>query len=96
MSELSRLMEREGRKACKQQSRAGKPLLLTGREKEVLRLVAVGRSNKEIAVELRISVKTVEKHRQQVLNKLGVSGIAPVVHYALSHGYANNMYAEVA
>jgi len=49
---------------------------LTLREREVLQLIAEGRLNKQIAAELCISVKTVEKHRQQVMNKLNIHDIA--------------------
>ena len=56
---------------------------LTSRETEVLQLIADGFSNKEIGVELGISVKTVEKHRQQVMNKLGIHETAGLTRYAL-------------
>src|SRR6266478_941901 len=46
--------------------------LLTAREAEVLQLIAEGKANKHIAVELSISIKTVEKHRQQLMNKLNI------------------------
>jgi DNA-binding NarL/FixJ family response regulator len=49
----------------------------------VLQLIADGFSNKEIGVELGISVKTVEKHRQQVMNKLGIHETAGLTRYAL-------------
>ena len=47
--------------------------LLTSREAEVLQLIAEGKPNKQIAAELCISIKTVEKHRQQVMNKLSTT-----------------------
>jgi len=56
---------------------------LTTRETEVLQLIADGYSNKEIGAELGISVKTVEKHRQQVMNKLGIHETAGLTRYAL-------------
>ena len=59
---------------------------LTAREIEVLELIAGGRSNKEAAVELGISIKTVEKHRQQVMNKLNIHEVAGLTRYALSQG----------
>ena len=59
---------------------------LTGRESEVLRLIADGFANKQIASELGISIKTVEKHRQQVMNKLNIHDIAGLTRYALSTG----------
>jgi DNA-binding NarL/FixJ family response regulator len=60
--------------------------LLTPREAEVLQLIAEGRANKQIAAELSISIKTVEKHRQQVMNKLNIHDIAGLTRYALSKG----------
>lgn len=59
---------------------------LTSREAEVLQLIAEGLSNKQIASELGISVKTVEKHRQQVMNKVGIHEIAGLTRYAISKG----------
>lgn len=59
---------------------------LTSRESEVLQLVAEGKVNKQIAGELCISVKTVEKHRQQVMNKLNIHDIAGLTRYAISKG----------
>jgi DNA-binding NarL/FixJ family response regulator len=56
---------------------------LTTRETEVLQLIADGFSNKEIGSELGISVKTVEKHRQQVMNKLGIHETAGLTRYAM-------------
>ena len=59
---------------------------LTSRELEVLQLIAEGFSNKQIAAELAISIKTVEKHRQQVMNKLNIHDVAGLTRYALSKG----------
>src|SRR4029079_5041312 len=59
---------------------------LTSREAEVLQLIAEGFSNKQIASELNISIKTVEKHRQQVMNKLNIHDVAGLTRYALSKG----------
>ena len=62
---------------------------LTAREREVLRLVAQGRSNDEIAAELVLSVRTVESHIASIYGKVGVSGRAAraaATAYALSHG----------
>jgi DNA-binding NarL/FixJ family response regulator len=60
--------------------------LLTSREMEVLQLIAEGKPNKQIAAELCISIKTVEKHRQQVMNKLDIHDIAGLTRYAISRG----------
>jgi DNA-binding NarL/FixJ family response regulator len=59
---------------------------LTTREAEVLQLIAEGFSNKQIAAELSISIKTVEKHRQQVMNKLNIHDVAGLTRYAISKG----------
>lgn len=56
---------------------------LTTREREVLQLLAEGRSNKEVAVRLRISVKTVETHRTNLMRKLDVHSISEIIHYAV-------------
>jgi DNA-binding NarL/FixJ family response regulator len=60
---------------------------LTSRETEVLQLVAEGLANKQIAAELNISIKTVEKHRQQAMNKLNIHDIAGLTRYAISRGW---------
>jgi two-component system response regulator NreC len=59
---------------------------LSGREKEVLTRVAGGLTNKEIAHELRISVKTVETYRSRFVEKLGLRSRAEVVRYAIDTG----------
>jgi DNA-binding NarL/FixJ family response regulator len=69
---------------------------LTTREAEVLQLIAEGFSNKQIAGELTISIKTVEKHRQQVMNKLGIHDVAGLTRYAISKGMVErNLSASV-
>jgi DNA-binding NarL/FixJ family response regulator len=57
---------------------------LTSRETEVLRLIARGLRNKQVAAQLGISAKTVEKHRQQVMNKLNIHDVAGLTRYAIS------------
>jgi DNA-binding NarL/FixJ family response regulator len=59
---------------------------LTSREQEVLQLVAEGQVNKQIAVTLGLGMKTVEKHRQQLMDKLNLHNIAGLTRYALAHG----------
>lgn len=61
---------------------------VTGRELEVWRLVALGRSTKEIAAELGIAPKTVEKHREKVYLKIGggANHVVALVHKAVRHG----------
>ncbi|MEW6214284.1 MAG: response regulator transcription factor [Nitrospirota bacterium] len=62
---------------------------LTTREKEVLKLVAEGKSNKEIADLLFISIRTVEHHRANIKEKLNLKKTADVIKYAISKGYAS-------
>ncbi|HUR45648.1 MAG TPA: response regulator transcription factor [Candidatus Saccharimonadales bacterium] len=59
---------------------------LTTREAEVLQLIAEGYANKQIAAELGISIKTVEKHRQQVMNKLNIHDVAGLTRHAIQKG----------
>ena len=58
---------------------------LTGREAEVLRLLALGHTNPEIAELLSVSVRTVESHRAHIQTKTGRSSRAELVRYALDH-----------
>lgn len=78
------------RDRCREAFANGQPVRknveLTSREAEVLQLIAEGYSNKQIAAELSISIKTVEKHRQQVMNKLNIHDVAGLTRYALSKG----------
>lgn len=63
-----------------------KTLNLTSREMEILQLVAEGSGNKEIAKELSIGIKTVEKHREHLMAKLGLHDTAGLTRYAISAG----------
>jgi DNA-binding NarL/FixJ family response regulator len=60
---------------------------ISDRESEVLRLVAVGHSNKEIADRLTISVKTVEVHKANAMRKLGLTGRVDVIRYGVLQGW---------
>ncbi len=72
--------------------KGGKPLnrkaavRLTSREREVLQLVAEGKGNKQMASDLCISIKTVEKHRQQAMDKLNIHDVAGLTRYAIAQG----------
>jgi DNA-binding NarL/FixJ family response regulator len=59
---------------------------LSSREIEVLQLIARGKLNKQAASELSISIKTVEKHRENLMKKLGIHGIACLTHFAIYAG----------
>jgi DNA-binding NarL/FixJ family response regulator len=80
-----RLHEQTCRSATGETVRAS-DMELTSREIEVLQLIAEGFANKQIASELGLSVKTVEKHRQSVMNKLNIHDTAGLVRHAVAKG----------
>jgi DNA-binding NarL/FixJ family response regulator len=59
---------------------------LTAREREVLQLLAEGKSKKQVALQLNMSVKTVETHRQNIMEKLDIYSIAELTKYAIREG----------
>ena len=63
-----------------------KAVPLTSREMEVLQLIAEGKANKETASELGIGIKTVEKHREHIMQKLDIHDTAGLTRYAISAG----------
>ncbi|HTS04066.1 MAG TPA: response regulator transcription factor [Candidatus Eisenbacteria bacterium] len=63
---------------------AGDPL--TSREREVIQLLAEGRTSKEVAVTLNLSVKTAETHRTNLMRKLGLHSVADLTRYAVRNG----------
>ncbi|MFT3788413.1 MAG: response regulator transcription factor [Tepidisphaeraceae bacterium] len=67
---------------------------LTHREMEIVRLVADGHSMKKIAMQLGISVKTVETHRRNVMTKLSIESVADLTKYAIRHGLVDFDLAE--
>ncbi|NEX60408.1 response regulator transcription factor [Noviherbaspirillum galbum] len=60
-------------------------MLLTPREREVLHRIATGKSNKHIAREMDLSVRTIETHRLNIKRKLGIEGQADLIRFALEH-----------
>jgi DNA-binding NarL/FixJ family response regulator len=62
---------------------------LTNREVEILRLIVGGKSNKEIAVDLGLSVNTVAVHRANIMENLGIHNTAELVVYAIKNGLVN-------
>ncbi len=60
---------------------------ITDRESEVLRLIAWGYSNKEIAQRLNVSVKTIEAHKNNTMKKMGMTGRIDIVRYAILQGW---------
>jgi DNA-binding NarL/FixJ family response regulator len=59
---------------------------LTSRQTQILRLIAMGLSSKEIARDLDLSIKTVETHRTQIMDRLGIRDLAGLVRYAIRTG----------
>jgi len=84
------ISKRLGELREKSMGRGNKPrkgaVSLTSREREVLQLIAEGMGNKQTAAELGISIKTVEKHRQHLMSKLGIHDTAGLTRYAISAG----------
>jgi DNA-binding NarL/FixJ family response regulator len=62
------------------------PSTLTAREREVLQLIAEGKSTKEIAYSFNLSVKTIEAHRQRIMDKLNIHNVAELTKYAIREG----------
>jgi DNA-binding NarL/FixJ family response regulator len=88
---ISRRQERIHPQASGRRGRVtNKDMLLTTREMEVLQLIAEGKANKEIAAELGIGIKTVEKHREHLMEKLDIHDIAGLTRYAISAGIIEN------
>jgi len=69
---------------------------LTAREREVLQLIAEGKSTKVIAMELCLSGKTIEWHRSRIMKKLGIESIAGLVRYAMAEGLTSTDLTPLA
>jgi DNA-binding NarL/FixJ family response regulator len=63
--------------------------VLSNREREVLQLLAEGKSTKQMALRLHISVKTVETHRRQIMEKLDIHSVAELTKYAIRKGFTS-------
>jgi DNA-binding NarL/FixJ family response regulator len=83
---VSRLLLEDYMRQLKQRGLQDSYHLLTDREKQVLQLLAEGRSNKEVAVVLDVGVSTVETHRANLMQKLGLHNTAEIVLYAVRKG----------
>lgn len=83
---ITRRLRRRGKISPVAGAMKAPDLKLTSREQEVLQLIAEGKANKETADILHISIKTVEKHRHQVMRKLDLPNTAGITRYAISHG----------
>ena len=78
-----------GRRDPGPQGKRPQPGNLTSRQAEVLRLVAAGLSNKQIAAELFLSTATVERHLATVYRNLGLAGRVEAARFAIKHGIAD-------
>ncbi len=85
--QISRRLLRQTRSAFQARAESS-PLSpsLTAREHDVLKLIAEGKPNKQIAADLGISIKTVEKHRQSLMDKLHIHEAASLTRYAIAKG----------
>jgi DNA-binding NarL/FixJ family response regulator len=77
------VLQSYGKKGLPEESSGEPPLLLSPREREIIQLLAEGKSNNEVAEVLYISAKTVETHRAHIMEKLNLHSIAELVHYAI-------------
>jgi len=90
-SSVSRRLDRLNPQASDRAGRLDKKTVqLTSREMEVLQLIAEGKANKETAAELGIGIKTVEKHREHLMEKLDIHDTAGLTRYAISAGIIEN------
>lgn len=76
--------------APKPQERKIHPDLLTKREREILSLVAEGHTNRHVAKLLSLSIKTVEKHRSNLMKKLDLHNVSGLISFAIGHGLISN------
>ena len=83
----SQLRARDARAPTDDPGRTRRPPSVSEREQQVLRMMAVGHSNKEIAEALGITIKTVEVHKANAMRKLKLRGRIDVVRYAILHGW---------
>jgi DNA-binding NarL/FixJ family response regulator len=81
-----RLQDRSQKSAAQRRPSQKSGNRLSSREREVLQLIAEGKANKQIAAELGVSFKTVDKHRQHLMAKLNIHDTAGLTRYAISSG----------
>lgn len=82
--DIAHLLVEHGRK--RERAAVGEPVVLSAREREITQLFAEGHSTREIAERLHVSVKTVGTHREHIMGKLGIQGIARLTRYAIREG----------
>jgi DNA-binding NarL/FixJ family response regulator len=84
---VARRLQRKNQKSLNRKGQLKtKAVQLSSREMEVLQLIAEGAANKQIADELKISIKTVEKHREHLMQKLDIHDTASLTRYAIAAG----------
>lgn len=83
---LEGYLDRGIREVRREVSEADSCDVLTGREREVIQLLAEGKTSKEVAVTLNLSVKTAETHRTNLMRKLGLHSVADLTRYAVRNG----------
>jgi DNA-binding NarL/FixJ family response regulator len=85
---ISTILLRDYVQAARQKSAPQTDLDLTNRETEVLQLIAGGLSSRQIAEKLSLSTRTIEFHRANIIQKLGIRDVAGLTRYAIKHGLA--------
>jgi DNA-binding NarL/FixJ family response regulator len=83
---ISKRVRERSRKSADRGDSATNGNRLSSREMEVLQLIAEGKPNKQVAAELGVSFKTVDKHRQHLMSKLDIHDIAGLTRYAIAEG----------
>ena len=83
---ISKRVEKRSRKSKERGASAKSGNRLSSREVEVLQLIAEGKPNKEVAAELGLTFKTVDKHRQHLMSKLDIHDVAGLTRYAIAEG----------
>jgi len=81
-----RIQDRSRNSAARGESSRKKHNRLSSREMEVLQLIAEGKPNKQVAAELGVSFKTVDKHRQHLMSKLDIHDLSGLTRYAIAEG----------
>lgn len=87
---ISKRVRDRSQKALERGGKQKKGNRLSSREMEVLQLIAEGKPNKQVAAELGVSFKTVDKHRQHLMSKLNIHDVAGLVRYAIAEGIIQN------
>jgi DNA-binding NarL/FixJ family response regulator len=83
---LEGFLDRDNHEDNKQGQQEAAGDVLTGREREVIQLLAEGKTSKEVAITLNLSVKTAETHRTNLMRKLGLHSVADLTLYAVRNG----------